>query len=337
MESLEDRTVPAVIFTVNTLQDTVDNNPGDGEAKDANGDTSLRAALMEGNAGGENTITVKFAQFLTGTISLGSVLPRLTKNYTVMGPGSANLTVSRDPMAARFRIFDIFQGETCSIQGLTISGGDETGSGGAIENGGNLTLIGCKILYNRADIHGGAVWNAGGNLTVADCWVYDNQADGSGGAFWNSLSGTLNIVSGCKISSNGAGYGGGIFITSGTCTVRDASEITGNYASATGGGVCVYGGTFTMTGGKLEDNFSDVDGGGIYNESGTSSLTGVSIQRNTASTNGGGFYVSGGSITFDSCTISGNTATTGPGGFRKAPGTYVAINCTITDEIVQIP
>ena len=36
----------AATFTVNTTNDTVDANPGDGIAADANGRTTLRAAVM---------------------------------------------------------------------------------------------------------------------------------------------------------------------------------------------------------------------------------------------------------------------------------------------------
>jgi CSLREA domain-containing protein len=42
--------LPAATFTVNTTTDTVDANPGDGTAIDADGHCSLRAAVMEANA-----------------------------------------------------------------------------------------------------------------------------------------------------------------------------------------------------------------------------------------------------------------------------------------------
>jgi len=39
-----------LVFTVNTTDDTSDVNIGDGQALDANNQTSLRAAIDEGNA-----------------------------------------------------------------------------------------------------------------------------------------------------------------------------------------------------------------------------------------------------------------------------------------------
>ena len=49
----------AATFTVNTTDDTVDANPGDGIAADASGYCSLRAAIMEANAlAGMDTIVL---------------------------------------------------------------------------------------------------------------------------------------------------------------------------------------------------------------------------------------------------------------------------------------
>src|SRR5437868_2290061 len=58
VETLERRTLLST-FTVNTVLDTVDVNPGDGLARDASGRTSLRAAVMEANAlAGADTINL---------------------------------------------------------------------------------------------------------------------------------------------------------------------------------------------------------------------------------------------------------------------------------------
>ena len=58
VEALEDRTLLST-FTVNTTADTMDANPGDGIAADADGNTSLRAAVMEANSlAGDDTINL---------------------------------------------------------------------------------------------------------------------------------------------------------------------------------------------------------------------------------------------------------------------------------------
>ena len=61
VEALEDRTLLST-FTVNTTADTMDANPGDGIAADADGNTSLRAAVMEANSlAGDDTINLPVA------------------------------------------------------------------------------------------------------------------------------------------------------------------------------------------------------------------------------------------------------------------------------------
>ena len=58
LEPLEARCLLAV-FAVNSVADTIDANPGDGLARDASGQTTLRAAIMEANAlSGADTINL---------------------------------------------------------------------------------------------------------------------------------------------------------------------------------------------------------------------------------------------------------------------------------------
>src|SRR4029079_13123303 len=62
----------SVTFSVNSLLDTPDVAPGNGECVDANGKCTLRAAIQEANSfGGDDTINF----FVTGTINLTGALP----------------------------------------------------------------------------------------------------------------------------------------------------------------------------------------------------------------------------------------------------------------------
>src|SRR5258708_4123931 len=106
MERLEDRCTPAT-FTVNSLDDLPDVNPGDGLAQDALGHTTLRAAIEEANAStGADVINFGnlpgfFAGVLpdplvppgppvAGTITLSDALQTLaiTSDVSIIGPGS---------------------------------------------------------------------------------------------------------------------------------------------------------------------------------------------------------------------------------------------------------
>src|SRR5262245_4434287 len=74
LEPLEERCTPAT-FTVNSLLDTHDANPGDGNAQDDQGRTTLRAAIEECNEL-YGSHTINFGS-LTGTITLSDTLKTL--------------------------------------------------------------------------------------------------------------------------------------------------------------------------------------------------------------------------------------------------------------------
>jgi large repetitive protein len=372
LEALEERLVLNTTFTVNTILDTPDANPGDGLAQDAAGRTSLRAAIDEGNASRDTAITITFgAQLGSGLISLASALPALDNNFTIAGPGATALTVGRGLQAfapppggnfstsgifntfggpqpttsstppPQFGIFTILLGRTCSIQGLTVTGGNNPMSGGAIDNAGNLTLIGCVLANNTAAVNGGAVFNDG-VLTAAGCDVNHNHATGDGGGFYNAdANAILNLISGCSVYSNSATNGGGIYLYSGTCSVRDSSQIGYNTAQ-NGAGIYIDGtfrsATFTMNGGSVSQNWSDGmggAGGGVYVAGGSATFTGVSITQNSATGKGGGFYVLGGTIAFNASTISNNSAIFGAGGAYKSPGSYSADSLCFISDVIQ--
>jgi predicted outer membrane repeat protein len=340
---LENRLVPVVNFTVNTLGDLPDINVGDGLARDANGNTSLRAAIMEGNAANDS-VAISFAQTVTGTITLGSALPNVEENFTIMGPGSNSLTVARDAQAVPFRIFTIADDTlTCSIQGLTLTGGNPqagTGWGGAVRNLANLTLIGCSIHDNQSP-SGGAIYN-NGNLTISGGSLWFNAATtGNGGAIYNDDEGTLHILLGCQIYGNGGTHNGGAIYnnTDGVVSIRDNSQIFANSASR-GGGI-FNGGQLEMIGGSVYNNealgagANAGEGGGYYGAAGQATFRQVSFTGNIAQNLGGGFYLAAGSLLLDTCTVSGNTASGGPGGYIRLGATYTAINCKIPDTVVR--
>src|SRR5262249_56535400 len=88
---LEGRVLPAT-FTVNSFLDTLDAKPGDGQAFDAAGRTTLRAAIMEANAlpGADqiNLPTGNFTLTLAGAgEDLGATgdLDVLNGNLTIVG------------------------------------------------------------------------------------------------------------------------------------------------------------------------------------------------------------------------------------------------------------
>jgi hypothetical protein len=346
VEALEDRRVLAA-FTVTTLQDTHDANPGGGTGQDQFGTVSLRSAIEEGNAETDASVTITFAQNLAGTVNLGSALPTLAKSFTIIGPGPSTIVVQRQSQSL-FRIFTINGGTqsiTCSFQNFGITEGNAGDSnGGGIDNeGAALTLIDVNLWVNSAK-NGGGIYSNGGTLTLSGVGIWENAAatpGGYGGGVYNQ-NGLLTITDGSQIFANTADNGGGIANKSFSAnSIRGGSQIYGNTASTWGGGI-YNDGQLSMQGGQINDNTAGKLGGGVFQGFSTfdsMTLTDVSVQGNDAAQEGGGFYLWTGTLNLKgSTTLSGNRAPMGPGGVWKAGSTYSADqSCTITDEVIQVP
>lgn len=261
-ESLEDRCNPVLIFTVNTTDDTPDALILNGLAQDANGNTSLRSAVEEGNAQaalwtqtngarGDNNIQIQFGIPAQGplTISLATALQPLQANFTIIGPGPQALSIQPVATATTsFPVFSITSGATVTIQRLDIANGTDSG----IQNQGTLTLEGCSIHGNSSVSSGGGI-DSTGNLTVTDSGIYANTTAGNGGGISFGGTGTLSITN-SSLYLNESVMGGGALYTGGANTQLNNVNIFANEAGDNGGGVFVAGGTLTMTGGEIDSN-----------------------------------------------------------------------------------
>src|SRR5262249_4251551 len=149
-ESLDARIVPAT-FHVTTLAD--------------DGAGSLRAAVAGANAhAGADTIV--FDDRLTGTIALTGGELDLTDAVKINGPGADKLTVSGGNLS---RVFTVEAGETVSISGLTIAGGNAgDGNGGGIDNFGALTVRDSVFSGNSAGTSASTIVGNGGGLDNED-------------------------------------------------------------------------------------------------------------------------------------------------------------------------
>ncbi len=275
LESLEDRVALSTITVLNT------NNDGGG---------SLRAAIVEANAlPGPDTIN--FAADVHGTITLSSVLPDLSTDITIDGPGASVLTVAHGayPSVPQFGIFTVATGAEVALSGLSIVGGLGQFAGGA----------------------GGGIKNAG-SLTVADSILSRNSASIGGGI---DNTGTLTVTH-STISGNSGGTGGAGIENGGTMTVVD-SNISDNLASSRGAGI-ENRGTMTVADSNISDNsvilIKNVGGGGIFN-AGTMSIVNSTFNGNSAA----GLLALGGAIhneatmSITNSTLSGNSAREGGG------------------------
>ena len=241
---------------VNSVADTDDGFcTALGSGPGVNQDCTLREAINAANAdAGAETITFNSTVFAVPgpyTINLGSVLPDITTDMTITGPGAKVLTVKRN-VAGPFRIFFIGNNATASISDMTVTNGFANKGGGVFVNPGTLTLTRVAVTGNTAngnEAGGGIAVEVLSTLNVIESTINGNHATafpGGGGGIFNN-GGTLSVVN-STISGNDInnGAGGGIFAIGGGSTTLTSSTITGNTAQG-GGGFAIGGGGHPVT------------------------------------------------------------------------------------------
>jgi hypothetical protein len=212
LEVLEDRSVPSTLTVTNTLD---------------KGAGSLRDAITKAGNGD----TIVFDPSLNGqTITLTSDQLNINKNLDIEGPGASLLAISGNNTN---RVFNIPEGNSVTIAGLTITQGLGNGSsgGGVLVAGSTLALTNDVFSYNQATNAGSGAFSFGGalgsvngaNTTVSGCTFRHNVANGQG-------------------SETGSAFGGAIYTTgnSSTLTVQnstfiDNKAIGGDGVTAKGG------------------------------------------------------------------------------------------------------
>ena len=131
--------------------------------------------------------------------------------------------------------------------------------GGAIVNWkGTLAISGSRFSRNSAN-WGGAIDN-GGELSITNSAFSGNSADDGGGAIFNN-EGTLNIIN-SSFSGNLAGWGGAI--RNGGRLSITSSTFSDNWAGE-GGAVVNWGGELSITNSTFSGNWADLAGGAIAN------------------------------------------------------------------------
>ncbi|MCI0460839.1 MAG: cadherin repeat domain-containing protein, partial [Gemmataceae bacterium] len=278
LEPLEDRCVPAV-FAVNSLADVL--NPIDIFR-------TLREAILLANStpGADRIIFSPPASLFGGTLNLGTVLPELSDDVSIEGPGADRITIRRN-QGGDYRLFTVRPGVTATIADLTLTngresssaiGGGQRGVGGAIFNAGTLTVRDSVLSGNTATGDGGAIYNAG-TLSVLRSTLSGNSslAVGGGGGIRHTSSGTLNLSQSTLVNNTAGLFGGGLH-TTGPTTVTNTT-FSANRAGF-GGGIRQSGSTLTITHSTFTGNRGGVNGGGLFQSSGTLVLRNTIVAGN---------------------------------------------------------
>ena len=246
-------------FTTRTslvVTTTVDEN--DGALGLGVGD-SLREAIADAVPGE----LVTFHPSLDGaSITLSSQLT-ISQDLTIDGtPGlTKGVTINASGGASGHRAFRVLSG-TVAMTNLVITGGNEPGRGGGIDNSGALTLTDCDVTGNISGNHGGGIYNsgAGSTLTIINGSVTNNSAAMEGGGI-GIIGGTAvslqNVtISGnhCEGSASGTG-GGGLYIQSAAVTLNQVT-VANNSTKATfgGAGIRITSGTLHLENSIIASN-----------------------------------------------------------------------------------
>ena len=198
---------------------------------------SLREAIDQADGAPGSTITFDPAVFGTPqTIGLTLGELDITADMTVTGPGARLLTIDASNRSRIFEIDDqLPTAAVVTLSGLTLTGGNpHGGTGGAIDNAEDLTLIDSTVSGSTA-AYGGGIFNFG-NLNVIGSTISGN-ATANQGYFQTRLS-----TGGTLLTSN-YGYGAGICSVNGTVTLTN-STISGNSAGGSTAGPGLGGGVF---------------------------------------------------------------------------------------------
>ena len=272
------------------------------------------AAVGEANALAVDD-TIVFDPSVTLILVNGQIA--ITSNVTIIGNGPLLTSIqSSAALGTTSRIFNITN-FIVNLSGLTLSGGNVTGNGGAIQNTGNLTITNSVIRDNRASGTGGGIRSTN-NFTLLNSLVEGNSstASTSGGISFAGLN--LTITNSTISANNSFGNGGGINISASVSATISSSTIRNNTAGASSGGFFTNRGTISNStiSGNIATGTLATDGGG-----------GVRIQAGANS------------VSFVSCTITNNTAPNSVDGARSGlwheTGTVNISNTIIAANIAQ--
>jgi len=231
----------AQTFYVGSLGDSNAAPPADC-TDPTNTDCTLRQAVDAANLNTAQTDNVYFRSGLSGDIALttgnGGEIP-ITDAIYLYGPGPDKVTVHAATGRRIFNVNPATPGDLVGIGGLTLTGGDVTGEGGAIFNDdAQLKVLNSVLSGNTASSKGGAIYEAGNYASGdADFFRYStfvNNHATQGGAIGADIGwGTIRQST---FTGNGAtaGNGGGLYGQRGY--IYD-STFAGNNATGAGGGV----------------------------------------------------------------------------------------------------
>ncbi|MCH7751700.1 MAG: hypothetical protein IH898_06040, partial [Planctomycetes bacterium] len=314
VEALEDRRMLALVTVTNDL-DVVNGDTSSIAnliASDGGDGIALREAIEAANMDA-TADTIDFAAGLDGSTILLTVANGdldITQALTIDASSLDGITIDAgDGPDNTFntgdgvRIFNVDDADfmnqiVVELIGMTLTGGDVVGDGGAINSLENLVVTDTVVDANAATAYGGGIFAGGDGVTI----------------------------SGSTISGNATGFSGGGLASNADVSIT-SSTVSGNTASGGGGGVAAFGSLLSVVDSTITGNTSVVDGGGVvFDGGGTLSITNSTISQNETDMSGGGVatgMISAAIITHT--TITGNTADADNNNIGDGGGLYAEV------------
>jgi hypothetical protein len=221
------------VYSIVPSEVRVDTLDDEDDGDFAEGDQSLREALVRASFGEADAIAIEAA----GTI--------LLENGPLTLPGGSNFAISLVPFAGPVtiagddasRILEVPSGSFLEILGIEFSGGGaddamDSQGGGAILNHGNLSLRDCSFTFNHSSHGGGAILTSSSAETfLRECLFSDNYANNDfGSTLYIEPGGHLNALNCAILNSSGAVQ------NLGSCVLKHCTLYNGDaLLKATGG------------------------------------------------------------------------------------------------------
>jgi hypothetical protein len=119
----------------------------------------------------------------------------INKSVNILGCGvdQTIIQAANSQSEATHPVIQVNAGVTTTLDGLTIRYGNFSGSGGGIQNSGNLTLLNSALISNTAT-SGGGMMIGSDHTFLSNVAFIDNSATTGGGIFINSTDPILSNV-----------------------------------------------------------------------------------------------------------------------------------------------
>ncbi len=287
--ALQNQSLAAGSFTVNTTTDTHDALTGNGTCADSEGKCSLRAAVEESRGSSSSVITLPAGSgpyTISSSLIFDGTIILKGNNVVLKGTGAT--------------LIKVMPSRTVTINALIIQDAplDNTAYG-VVHNEGTLTLSRVTIKNGQTR----AIYNKG-SLSLRQSLIDSNHSVGGGGAIRNEISTAMLSVTGSTLRNNSSDDSGGALWSLGGSTFT-ASTLSGNTATLDGGAIYNQGST-TLTSVTISDNHANHHGGALFNAGAFGSIRSATITNNSANI-AGGIYRSSGTVTLKNSILAVNT------------------------------